>query len=97
MGVILVFSTAVCVEVSMETIVFYVRSPEGIMFGKANYYASVHVRGGLARGILVKTQMGRPTKIEGNPDHPASLGASDCFAQVSILELYDPDRARAIM
>ncbi|UVF21011.1 TAT-variant-translocated molybdopterin oxidoreductase [Microvirga terrae] len=48
---------------------------------------------GLGRGVLVKTQEGRPIKIEGNPLHPASLGATDVFAQAEILSLYDPDRS----
>ncbi|MCG7393442.1 TAT-variant-translocated molybdopterin oxidoreductase [Microvirga sp. ACRRW] len=48
---------------------------------------------GLGRGVLVKVQEGRPVKIEGNPLHPASLGAADIFAQAEILSLYDPDRS----
>ncbi|KLK90793.1 hypothetical protein AA309_23625 [Microvirga vignae] len=50
---------------------------------------------GFGRGVLVKTQEGRPIKIEGNPLHPASLGATDVFAQAEILSLYDPDRSGA--
>jgi molybdopterin-containing oxidoreductase family iron-sulfur binding subunit len=50
---------------------------------------------GYGRGVLVKTQEGRPIKIEGNPLHPASLGATDVFAQAEILSLYDPDRSDA--
>ena len=52
---------------------------------------------GFAIGVLVESQMGRPIKIEGNPDHPASLGATDAFAQAAILSLYDPDRSQVVM
>jgi hypothetical protein len=51
---------------------------------------------GYATGVVVKHQMGRPIKVEGNPRHPASLGATDVFAQAQVLDFYDPDRAWAI-
>lgn len=50
---------------------------------------------GYGRGVLVKVQEGRAIKVEGNPLHPASLGATDVFAQAEILSLYDPDRSSA--
>lgn len=96
MGATLAFGASACVNPPNETIVPYVRAPEGVTPGVPLYFASAHCLGGLARGILIKTHMGRPTKIEGNPDHPQSLGATDIFAQASLLELYDPERAQAI-
>ena len=78
-----------------ERIVPYVQQPEQLIPGKPLYYATVTGRhGGLAQGLLVESHMGRPTKIEGNPEHPTSLGASDRFAQASILDLYDPARSQ---
>lgn len=74
----------------------YVRPPEEIVPGKPLYFATTIPFAGTATGVLVESHMGRPTKIEGNPDHPASLGSSDIFGQASILNLYDPDRAQTI-
>jgi molybdopterin-containing oxidoreductase family iron-sulfur binding subunit len=64
--------------------------------GDPSYYATAFVLGGYAEGVLVRTDHGRPTKIEGNPRHPASLGATSVFAQASVLDLWSPDRARAV-
>jgi hypothetical protein len=60
-------------------------------------YATTLDHDGYGRGVLVKTQGGRPVKIEGNPRHPASLGATDVFAQADVLSLYDPDRSRSVI
>jgi len=85
-----------CSRQPQEKIVPYVRRPEEIIPGKPLYYATTFSHRGHGKGILVRTEMGRPTKIEGNPDHPASLGATDVFMQASILGLYDPDRSQTI-
>ena len=84
-----------CTKLPTQHIVPYVRQPEQIIPGKPLFYATAVTMGGVASGILVESHMARPTKVEGNPDHPASLGASDVFAQASILGLYDPDRSQA--
>ena len=84
-----------CTKLPTQHIVPYVRQPEDIVPGKPLFYATAVTLGGVATGVLVESHMGRPTKIEGNPDHPASLGATDAFAQASILGLYDPDRSQA--
>src|SRR3984893_18358757 len=84
-----------CTKLPTQRIVPYVRQPEQIIPGKPLFYATAVTLGGVATGVLVESHMGRPTKIEGNPDHPGSLGASDVFAQAFILGLYDPDRSQA--
>ena len=85
-----------CSRQPQEKLVPYVRRPEEIIPGKPLYYATTFLHRGYGKGVLVRTEMGRPTKIEGNPDHPASLGATDVFMQASILGLYDPDRSQTI-
>ena len=74
----------------------YVNLPEGGAGGQPLYYASAWVRDGFAQGVLVGTQEGRPIKIEGNPGHPSSLGATDIYAQASVLQLWDPDRSAVV-
>jgi molybdopterin-containing oxidoreductase family iron-sulfur binding subunit len=78
----------------IEHIMPYGRPPEGVMPGIAQTYATVIDRRGEAVGLVVESHEGRPTKIEGNPDHPASLGATDLLTQASVLDLYDPDRSQ---
>src|SRR5690554_238078 len=78
----------------VEKIVPYVDRPEEIRIGKSNYYATV-VAGTVGQyGVLVETRAGRPIKIEGNPDHPLSRGATDARGQAFYRRLYDPDRQR---
>jgi molybdopterin-containing oxidoreductase family iron-sulfur binding subunit len=72
----------------------YAKMPEDLLPGVPQTYATVFPFRGVGEGILVTSHEGRPTKIEGNPDHPGSLGATHVFAQATILELYDPDRSR---
>lgn len=86
-----------CLRQPDEKIVPYVRQPEEVLPGKPLFFATAMTLGGYATGLLVESHLGRPTKIEGNPDHPASLGATDAFCQASILSLYDPDRSQTVM
>jgi MoCo/4Fe-4S cofactor protein with predicted Tat translocation signal len=87
---------AACTRQPAESIVPYVRQPEQLIPGTPLFYATAMPLGGVATGLLVESHEGRPTKIEGNPQHPGSAGAADVFAQAAILTLYDPDRARTL-
>ena len=78
-----------------EEIVPYVTMPERLVPGVPLQFATALPLGGYARGVLVTSHEGRPTKIEGNPRHPASLGSTDVFAEADIFNLYDPSRAQA--
>ncbi|HXF64334.1 MAG TPA: TAT-variant-translocated molybdopterin oxidoreductase [Caldilineaceae bacterium] len=86
-----------CSSRPAEKIVPYVDAPEQGVPGQPLYFATAMSLGGYALGLLAQSQMNRPTKIEGNPDHPASLGATDAWAQASVLALYDPDRATEVL
>ncbi len=73
----------------------YVEAPDGVTPGRAKYYASAVTFAGYAQPLLGKTVVGRPVKLDGNPEHPASRGASDIFLQAALLDLYDPDRSQS--
>ena len=85
-----------CKSNEQENIVPYVKQPDGMVLGKPLFFATAMPFGGDAIGLLVESHEGRPTKIEGNPDHPSSQGATDAIVQASVLNLYDPDRAQTV-
>jgi MoCo/4Fe-4S cofactor protein with predicted Tat translocation signal len=86
-----------CTRLPEEKIVPYVQAPEEFVPGKPLFYATSMPFQGVASGLLVESHLGRPTKVEGNPEHPASLGAADIFSQASVLTLYDPDRSQVVV
>ncbi|MEX1015630.1 MAG: TAT-variant-translocated molybdopterin oxidoreductase [Phycisphaeraceae bacterium] len=79
-----------------EKLAPYANRPEGSVPGTTSHYASQIMRGGIATGLLIEAFDGRPIKIEGNPEHPYSLGSTDTWTQASILNMYDPDRSRQV-
>jgi molybdopterin-containing oxidoreductase family iron-sulfur binding subunit len=85
-----------CTKQPPEAIVPYVRQPEELVLGKPLYYATAMPFAGHALPLMVTSHEYRPTKIEGNAKHGASMGATDLFAQASILDLYDPDRSTGV-
>jgi Fe-S-cluster-containing dehydrogenase component len=97
MGASIAFAgMAGCTRQPPEQILPYVRQPAEIIPGTPLFYATAMTLGGRASGLLVESHEGRPTKVEGNPMHPASLGATDVFAQAALLDLYDPDRMQTL-
>jgi Fe-S-cluster-containing dehydrogenase component len=97
LGATLAFAGASgCLKQPDEKILPYTRQPEEVVPGRPLHYATAQYLGGRAVGLLVTAYEGRPTKVEGNPDHPSSLGATGVFEQASILQLYDPQRASVL-
>ncbi|MCL2779077.1 MAG: 4Fe-4S dicluster domain-containing protein [Polyangiaceae bacterium] len=86
-----------CARRPVEKILPYSKAPEHVLPGRPSYYASVLSARGDALGVLVESHEGRPTKVEGNPAHPSSMGATSAFAQAAIYDLYDPDRSTTPM
>ncbi|MEW5923275.1 MAG: TAT-variant-translocated molybdopterin oxidoreductase [Candidatus Zixiibacteriota bacterium] len=80
----------------VEKIVPYVIMPEEVIPGVPQYYATTMSLGTSAYGIIVESHEGRPTKIEGNPKHPSTLGSANIFLEAAILGLYDPDRSKKV-
>ncbi|MGH8314037.1 MAG: TAT-variant-translocated molybdopterin oxidoreductase, partial [Steroidobacterales bacterium] len=85
-----------CTREPPEKILPYVNARAGAAAGEPRFFATAVTVGGFAMGVLVESNMGRPTKIEGNPSHPASLGGTDILAQASVLDLWDPDRSQSV-
>ncbi len=86
-----------CTKEPVKHILPYVKEPEDLVLGEPLYFATAMCRGGYATGVLAKSREGHPIKVDGNPEHPASLGGSNIWVQASILDLYDPDRARTFL
>ena len=86
-----------CARRPVEKILPYAKAPEHVLPGVSSYYATVMQSRGDAIGLLVESHEGRPTKVEGNPQHPSSRGATDLWAQGAIYDLYDPDRGTTPM
>jgi len=86
-----------CTKQPAEKIVPYVRQPEELVPGRPLFFATAAPFGGIAVPVLVESHEGHPTKVEGNPQHPASLGGTDIFAQAAVLTLYDPDRLQTVL
>ncbi|MGA9421701.1 MAG: TAT-variant-translocated molybdopterin oxidoreductase, partial [Rhodanobacteraceae bacterium] len=86
-----------CSHPPQTELVPYASAPPGQVDGLPRFFATALTRNGYARGVLIENNQGRPTKVEGNPGHPASLGATDIFAQAAVLQLWDPDRSQTLM
>ncbi len=80
----------------VEQILPHAKGVEGLVHGRPVHYATVVQVGGAATGLIVESNEGRPTKVEGNPKHPYSLGATNAHQQALVLDLYDPDRAKEV-
>ncbi|HYC56799.1 MAG TPA: TAT-variant-translocated molybdopterin oxidoreductase [Candidatus Binatia bacterium] len=86
-----------CTKQPLEKILPYVKQPEELVPGKPLFFATAFPLSGGALPVLAESHMGRPTKIEGNPEHPASLGRTSALMQASVLDLYDPDRSQVLL
>jgi MoCo/4Fe-4S cofactor protein with predicted Tat translocation signal len=86
-----------CTKQPSRQILPYVRQPEELVPGEPLFYATTMPFGGYGIGVLVKSREGHPIKVDGNPEHPASLGGSSVWLQASILDLYDPDRSQSVL
>jgi molybdopterin-containing oxidoreductase family iron-sulfur binding subunit len=82
-----------CIRKPRENIMPFAKRPEDLIPGKPVFFATAAQLGPTVQGLLVESYDGRPIKVEGNPQHPGSGGATDVFAQALILGLYDPHRS----
>ena len=96
MGASVAFAGLAACQQPSESIVPYVKQPENLIPGRPVYFASSMPLSGYAHGVIVESHEFHPTKIEGNPDHPSSLGGTNAYMQASVLGLYDPDRSQVV-
>ncbi|HEY1888917.1 MAG TPA: 4Fe-4S dicluster domain-containing protein [Steroidobacteraceae bacterium] len=97
MSAALALAAGGCAHPPLEQIIPYTDGQDATDSGEPLYFATALTENGYAQGVLVRSNSGRPTKVEGNPRHPASFGASSPIAQGRILELWDPERSRAVL
>ncbi|MDE3105515.1 MAG: TAT-variant-translocated molybdopterin oxidoreductase [Acidobacteriota bacterium] len=86
-----------CTKQPDEPIFPYVKQPEDLVLGKPMYFATAFPFPTGAVPVLVKSDAFRPIKVDGNPEHPMSLGKSDALTQATLLDLYDPDRSQHVV
>ncbi len=86
-----------CTRQPTREIFPYVNQPAELVLGEPLFYATSMVLGGFATGALAKSREGHPIKVDGNPEHPSSLGSSSIWLQSAILDLYDPDRSQTVL
>jgi MoCo/4Fe-4S cofactor protein with predicted Tat translocation signal len=84
-----------CKPARSDDVMPFVDQPDGFASGEAHHYATAVLTDGFAQPVVATTVDGRPIKLEGNPEHPASSGATSFLAQAALLDLYDPDRSQA--
>jgi len=89
--------SASCTKQPQEKLVPWAKNPEQLLPGKPLFFATSMPWAGGSIGLLVESHMGRPTRCDGNADHPASLGATDVWSQAAVLGLYDPDRSQCML
>lgn len=94
MGASIAMTTAGCIRRPVQKIVPYVKQPEDVVLGVANYYTSSLFDGLEPVSVLVKTKEGRPLKVEGNPEFPLSMGGTSARSQAALMGLYDPERLK---
>jgi Fe-S-cluster-containing dehydrogenase component len=87
-------SVSACIRKPVEKILPYAKRPEDLVPGKPMYFATAMHIGPAVLGLLAESHAGRPTKVDGNPNHPMSKGGSHIWAQAAALEVYDIDRAK---
>ncbi|MFZ5468904.1 MAG: Fe-S-cluster-containing hydrogenase [Myxococcota bacterium] len=97
LGASMALAGAACTQPPAQKLVPYHRTPPEVTPGSRLHFATGFSLDGLALGLLVDSREGRPVKIEGNPQHPSSLGASGPLEQAELLRLYDPQRARQLL